>query len=124
MISMPTAGIVYQESKVVGLCTDHRLSLAEQSVLLVRPIATSFATYDRYVPILRQRRQVAGREEVSVGNAKRRAQFGRTFRIARLLPQQMAAPVGLEIAQWSHDRILYQKFHAPPPIGVSTPHDG
>ena len=55
--------------------------------------ATSIATYDRYVPILRQWRQTVGHEEVRAGNAKRRAQFavGDTA-------SQLTALVSLEVA--------------------------
>ena len=62
-------------------------------MLPVRPIATSIATYDRHVPILRQWRQTVGHEEVRAGNAKRRAQFavGDTA-------SQLTALVSLEVA--------------------------
>ena len=87
--SDPSGGV-----KVVGLCTNHRLSPSEQTILLVRPIATSFAPCS--VPILRKRRQIAGREEVHTGNAKCRAQFAIDDAVRQV------TPIGLEVTQWSH----------------------
>ena len=49
---------------MVGLCTDRRLSLAEQSILPVRPIAISLAPYYRHVPILRKSPRPFGSNEV------------------------------------------------------------
>ena len=44
---------------------------------------------ERYVAGLRKRRQIAGREEIRTGNAKRGAQFGWTFRTVSQLLQQI-----------------------------------
>ena len=64
----------------MGLGTDHRLSLAQNPILLARQIAILLASCNRDVSRLRKRRQVAGREEVRAGDSESRAQFGRTPR--------------------------------------------
>ena len=56
--------------KVVGLGTDHRLSLAQNHVLLAGQIAILLDTINRDVARLRKRRQVAGREEVRAGDSQ------------------------------------------------------
>ena len=48
---------------MVGLGTNHRLSLAQNPVLLAGQIAIILASCNRDVARLRKRRQVAGREE-------------------------------------------------------------
>ena len=55
---VPNGGV-----KVVWLGTDHRLSLAQNPVLLAGQIAVILASCNRDVDRLRKRRQVAGREE-------------------------------------------------------------
>ena len=65
---------------MVGLDTDHRLSLAQNPILLAGQIAILLASCNRDVARLRKRRQVAGREEVRAGDSESRAQFGRTPR--------------------------------------------
>ena len=54
--------------EVVGLGTDHRLSLAQNPILLAGQIAILLASSNRDVSRLRKRRQVADREEVRAGD--------------------------------------------------------
>ena len=82
--SEPNGGV-----KVVGLGTDHRLSLAQNPVLLARQIAILLASCNRDIARLRKRRQVADREEVRAGDSESRAQFDRTPRAVRQLFQDV-----------------------------------
>ena len=66
--------------KVVGLGTNHRLSLAQNPILLAGQITILLASCNRDVARLRKRRQVAGCEEVRAGDSESCAQFGRTPR--------------------------------------------
>ena len=95
--------------EVVGLGTDHRLSLAQNPVLLAGQIAILLASCNRDVARLRKRRQVAGREEVrAVGNAARPSAFCSAAprpskRFAGIGGyDQMAALIGLKVAQRPH----------------------
>ena len=65
------------------LGTNHRLSLAQNPVLLAGQIAILLASCNRDVARLRKRRQVAGREEVRAGDSESRTQFGRKPRAVR-----------------------------------------
>ena len=67
----PSGGV-----EVVGLGTNHRISLVQNPVLLAGQIAILFASSNRDVSRLRKRRQVAGREEVRAGDSESRAKFG------------------------------------------------
>ena len=82
--SDPNGGV-----EVVGLGTNHRLSLAQNPVLLAGQIAILLAACNRDVARLRKRRQVAGRKEVRAGDSESRAQFGRTPRAVRQLLQDV-----------------------------------
>ena len=73
----------------MGLGTDHRLSLAQNPILLARQIAILLASCNRDVARLRKRRQVAGREEIRAGDSESRAQFGRKPRAVRQLFQDV-----------------------------------
>ena len=75
--------------EVVELGTDHRLSLAQNPVLLAGQIEILLASCNRDLARLRKRRQVAGREEVRAGDSESRAQFGRTPRAVRQLLQDV-----------------------------------
>ena len=75
--------------EVVELGTDHRLSLAQNPVLLAGQIEILLASCNRDLARLRKRRQVAGREEVRAGDSESRAQFGRTPRAVRQLFQDV-----------------------------------
>ena len=74
----------------MGLGTNHRLSLAQNPILLTGQIAILLASCNRDVARLRKRRQVAGREEVHAGDSESRAQFGRTPRAVRQLFQDVS----------------------------------
>ena len=56
--------------EVVELGTDHRLSLAQNPVLLAGQIEILLASCNRDLARLRKRRQVAGREEVRAGDSE------------------------------------------------------
>ena len=73
----------------MGLGTDHRLSLAQNPILLARQIAILLASCNRDVARLRKRRQVAGREEIRAGDSESRAQFGRKPRAVHQLFQDV-----------------------------------
>ena len=55
---------------MVGLGTNHRLSLAQNPVLLAGQIAILLASSNRDVARLRKRRQVVGRKEVRAGDSE------------------------------------------------------
>ena len=130
--SDPNSGV-----EVVGLGTNHRLSLAQNPILLAWQIAILLASCNRDVSRLRKRRQVAGQElvvrqlagirhvdeDVEVVaheairqhlHAGKRRNAPKPFDEARLLlviqeeravgnaADQMAALVGLEVAQRPH----------------------
>ena len=83
----------------MGLGTNHRLSLAQNPVLLAGQIAIILASCNRDVARLRNRRQVAGREEVRAGDSESRAEFGRTLRAVRQPLQDVVRHLGTALFQ-------------------------
>ena len=84
---------------MVGLGTNHRLSLAQNPVLLAGQIAIILASCNRDVARLCKRRQVAGREEVRAGDSESRAEFGRTLRAVRQPLQDVVRHLGTALFQ-------------------------
>ena len=84
---------------MVGLGTNHRLSLAQNPVLLGGHIAIILASCNRDVARLCKRRQVAGREEVRAGDSESRAQFGWTPRAVRQPLQDVVRHLGTALFQ-------------------------
>ena len=102
---------------MVGLGTDHRLSLAQNPILLTGQIAILFASSNRDVARLRKRRQVAGREEVRAGDSESRAQFGRTPRAVRQLFQDVVRHLVTALLQNVRDslgHVLLEAGDIPP----------
>ena len=85
--------------EVVELGTDHRLSLAQNPVLLAGQIAILLASSNCDVSRLRKRRQLAGREEICAGDSESRAQFGRTPRAVRQPLQDVVRHLGTALFQ-------------------------
>ena len=83
----------------MGLGTNHRLSLAQNPVLLAGQIAIILASCNRDVARLCKRRQVAGREEVRAGDSESRAEFGRTLRAVRQPLQDVVRHLGTALSQ-------------------------
>ena len=83
----------------MGLGTNHRLSLAQNPVLLAGQIAIILASCNRDVARLCKRRQVAGREEVRAGDSESRAEFGRTLRAVRQPLQDVVRHLGTALFQ-------------------------
>ena len=102
----------------MGLGTNHRLSLAQNPILLAGQIAILLASCNRDVARLRKRRQVAGREEVRAGDSESRAQFGRTPRAVRQLFQDVVRHLVTALLQQMRDTVwqgLLKPGEIPPP---------
>ena len=101
----------------MGLGTDHRLSLAQNPILLAGQIAILLASCNNDVSRLRKRRQVAGREEVRAGDSESRAKFGRTPRAVRQLFQDVVRHLVTALLQNVRDslgHVLLEAGDIPP----------
>ena len=103
---------------MVGLGTNHHLSLAQNPILLAGQIAILFASSNCDVARLRKRRQVAGREEVRAGDSESRAKFGRTPRAVRQPLQDVVRHLVTALLQQMRDTVwqgLLKPGEIPPP---------
>ena len=96
--------------EVVGLGASHRLSLAQNPVLLAGQIAILLASCNRDVARLRKRRQVAGRPPAASG--------------CRTPPCHYPSPGAVLLSAASHHRPKAPSSHNPttktPPLGLLT----